>query len=123
MSFPSLAGAMPLIENGRLRPLAVTGLRRATSLPRVPTLDETLLKGFDYVAWYGVAVPAATPRDIVARLNGAIGRLVQLPEVREALNRQGFEAQASTPDEFAGVINREIEQTAKLIQITGLKAE
>jgi tripartite-type tricarboxylate transporter receptor subunit TctC len=123
VSFPSLAGAMPLIENGRLRPLAVTGLRRATSLPRVPTLDETLLKGFDYVAWYGVAVPAATPRDIVARLNGAIGRLVQLPEVREALNRQGFEAQASTPDEFAGVINREIEQTAKLIQITGLKAE
>ena len=123
VGFPSLAGAMPLIESGRLRPLAVTGLRRATSLPRVPTLDETLLKGFDYVAWYGVAVPAATPKDIVARLNGAIGRLVQLPDVRESLNRQGFEAQASTPDEFAAVIHREIEQTVRLIQMTGLKAE
>jgi tripartite-type tricarboxylate transporter receptor subunit TctC len=123
VSFPSLAGAMPLLENGRLRPLAVTSLKRASSLPKVPTLDETLLKGFDYVAWYGVAVPSATPTDIVARLNSAIGKLVQLPDVKEAFNKQGFEAQASTPEEFAAIINREIEQTVKLIQITGLKID
>ena len=89
----------------------------------MPTLDETLLKGFDYVAWYGVAVPSTTPKDIVAKLNAALGRIVQLPDVKEAFNRQGFEAQAGTPEEFAAVINREIEQTVKLIQITGLKAE
>ena len=123
VSFPSLAGAMPLLENGRLRPLAVTSLKRASSLPKVPTLDETLLKGFDYVAWYGVAVPTATPKDIVARLNSAIGKLVQLLDVKEAFNKQGFEAQASTPEEFAAIINREIEQTVKLIQITGLKID
>ena len=123
VSFPSLAGAMPLLDNGRLRPLAVTSLRRASSLPKVPTIDETLLKGFDYVAWYGVAAPAATPREIVARLNAAIGKLTQLPDVREALAKQGFEAQPSSPEEFASIINREIEQTIKLIQITGLKAE
>ena len=123
VGFPSLAGAMPMLDNGRLRPLAVTSLKRATSLPNVPTLDETLLKGFDYVAWYGVAVPSATPREIVVRLNTAIGRLVQLADVREAFVRQGFEAQASTPEEFGAVIQREIEQTAKLIQATGLKVD
>jgi tripartite-type tricarboxylate transporter receptor subunit TctC len=123
VGFPSLAGAIPMLDNGRLRALAVTSLRRATSLPNVPTLDETLLKGFDYVAWYGVAVPSSTPKDIVAKLNAALGKIVQLPDVKEAFNRQGFEAQAGTPEEFAAVINREIEQTVKLIQITGLKAE
>ena len=123
VGFPSLAGAIPMLDSGRLRALAVTSLRRATSLPNVPTLDETLLKGFDYVAWYGVAAPSSTPKDIVAKLNGAIGKLVQLPDVKEAFIRQGFEAQAGTPEEFAAVINREIEQTVKLIQITGLKAE
>ena len=123
VGFPSLAGAIPMLDSGRLRALAVTSLRRATSLPKVPTLDETLLKGFDYVAWYGVAVPSSTPKDIVAKLNGALGKIVQLPDVKEAFNRQGFEAQAGTPDEFTAIINREIEQTIKLIQITGLKAE
>jgi tripartite-type tricarboxylate transporter receptor subunit TctC len=123
LSFPSLAGAMPMLENGRLRPLAVTGLRRASSLPNVPTLDETVLPGFDYVAWYGVAAPAATPKDIIARLNAAIGKIVQSPDVREALNKQGFETQASTPEEFGAIISREIELTVKLIQVTGLKAE
>ncbi len=123
VGFPSLAGAIPMLDSGRLRALAVTSLRRATSLPNVPTLDETLLKGFDYVAWYGVAVPSSTPKDIVAKLNGVLGRIVQLSDVKEAFNRQGFEAQAGTPEEFSAVINREIEQTVKLIQITGLKAE
>ena len=123
VGFPSLAGAIPMLDSGRLRALAVTSLRRATSLPKVPTLDETLLKGFDYVAWYGVAVPSSTPKDIVAKLNGALGKIVQLPDVKEAFNRQGFEAQAGTPDEFTAIINREIEQTIKLIQLTGLQAE
>ena len=123
VGFPSLAGAIPMIDSGRLRPLAVTSLRRASSLPNVPTLDETLLKGFDYVAWYGVAVPSPTPKEIVARLNAALGKIVLLPDVKEAFNRQGFEAQAGTPEEFTAIINREIEQTVKLIQITGLKAE
>ena len=123
VGFPSLAGAMPMIDGGRLRPLAVTSLRRASSLPNVPTLDETLLKGFDYVAWYGVAVPSSTPKEIVARLNAALGKIVLLPDVKEAFNKQGFEAQAGTQEEFTAIINREIEQTVKLIQITGLKAE
>ncbi len=123
VGFPSLAGAIPMIDSGRLRPLAVTSLRRASSLPNVPTLDETLLKGFDYVAWYGVAVPSSTPKEIVARLNAALGKIVLLPDVKEAFNKQGFEAQAGTPEEFTAIINREIEQTVKLIQITGLKAE
>jgi tripartite-type tricarboxylate transporter receptor subunit TctC len=123
VSFPSVAGALSLIESGRLRPLAVTSAKRVSSLPSVPTLDESGLPGFDYFAWYGVSAPAGVPKDIIMRLNAALGKIVQLPDVKEALNKQGFEPQSSTPEQFAAVIGREIEQTVKLIQLTGLKAE
>ena len=123
VTFSSIAGALPLLESGKLRPLAVTSMRRVSMLPAVPTLDEAGLAGFDYSAWYGVAAPAAVPKDIVARLNTAIGKIVQLQEVKEAFNKQGAEPQGSTPEQFGALIKREIEQTTKLIQLTGLKAE
>ena len=121
VSFASVAGALPLL--GRLRALAVTSAKHVSSLPSVATLDESGLPGFDYSAWYGVSVPAGVPKDIIVRLNAALGKIVQLPDVREALNRQGFEPQSGTPEQFAALISREIEQTAKLIQLTGLKVE
>ena len=119
--FSSVAGALPVL--GRLRALAVTSAKRVSSLPSVPTLDESGLPGFDYSAWYGVSAPAGVPRDIILRLNAAIGKIVQLPDVREALNKQGFEPQSGSPEQFAALISREIEQTVKLIQLTGLKVE
>jgi tripartite-type tricarboxylate transporter receptor subunit TctC len=123
VTFSSVAGALPLLENNKLRPLAVTSARRVSMLPNVPTLDESGLPGFDYSAWYGVAAPGAVPKDIIARLNAAVGKVVQMRDVKEAFNRQGFEPQASTPEEFGALIRREIEQTTKLIKLTGLKAE
>ncbi len=119
--FSSVAGALPML--GRLRALAVTSAKRVSTLPAVPTLDESGLPGFDYSAWYGVSAPAGVSKDIIMRLNAAIGKIVQLRDVREALNKQGFEPQSGSPEHFGALISREIEQTVKLIQLTGLKVE
>ncbi|OGA51430.1 MAG: hypothetical protein A3F74_25620 [Betaproteobacteria bacterium RIFCSPLOWO2_12_FULL_62_58] len=121
VSFPSLAGALPLLGSSRLRALAVTSAKRVSLLPSVPTLDEAGLPGYDYSAWYGVSAPAGVPKDIIARLNAVLSKVV--PELKESLNKHGFEPQTSAPEQFAALIQREIERSAKLIQLTGLKAE
>ncbi len=123
MSLPSMASVLPLIESGKVRPLAVTSLKRVSSLPQVPTLDESGLNGYEYVAWYGINVQAAVPKAIVARLNDALAKIVQMPDVKEAFQKQGMESQSGTPEQFAAVIAREIALTVKLLQIAGIKAE
>ncbi len=123
LSLPSMASVLPLIESGRVRALAVTSLKRVSMLPNVPTLDESGLSGYDYAAWYGISVPAAVPKPIVARLNGALANIVKMADVKEAFVRQGMESQAGTPAEFAALIAREIELTLKLLQVAGIKAE
>lgn len=122
-SLPSVAGMLPLVESGKVRALAVTTLKRVASLPNTPTVDETIVPGFNYGVWYGVAVPAATPRVIVDRLNAALTKAVQVPDVREAMDKQAMVPLTGTPSDFAGVIAREIDQTAKLMQAAGLKPE
>ena len=123
LSLPSMASVLPLIESGRVRALAVTSLKRVLSLPQVPTLDESGLNGYEYVAWYGINAPATVPKAIVARLNGALAKSVQMPDVKEAFQKQGMESQSGTPEQFAAVIAREIELTFKLLQIAGIKGE
>jgi tripartite-type tricarboxylate transporter receptor subunit TctC len=122
-SFPSVAGTLPLLDSGKLRALAVTSAKRVPSLPTVPTLDESGVTGYDYFAWYGVGAPAQVPKDVIARLNGAIVKAVQTPDMKDALAKQGFEAQGETPERFGALIRREIERTAKLIAATGLKLD
>ena len=121
--FASLASALTLLDAGRLRPLAVTTAKRASLLPSTPTLDESGLPGYDYSAWYGVSAPAGAPKDIIMRLNVVLAKIVQMPDVKEALDKQGLEPQSSTPEQFAAVISHEIEQTVKLVQLSGLKVE
>jgi tripartite-type tricarboxylate transporter receptor subunit TctC len=70
-----------------------------------------------------MSAPPGLPKDILGRLNGALVKIVQMPDIKEALDKQGFEAHASTPEQFAALIHREIERTAKLIKLTGLKVE
>lgn len=121
VSFSSIAGALSLLESGRLRALAVTSAKRVSLLPALPTMDESGLPGYDYFAWYGVSTAAGVPKEIISRLNAALAAVA--PEMRDALYKQGFEPRSSTPEQFASMIHREIEQTAKLIALTGLKAE
>ncbi|MPZ47081.1 MAG: tripartite tricarboxylate transporter substrate binding protein [Betaproteobacteria bacterium] len=118
----SLAAATPMLQSGRLRPLAFTTAARVAALPEVPTIAEAAIPGFDYFTWYGLAAPAATPKNIVTRLNSEVGRITKLPDVKTALERQGMVAQPGTPEEFAAVIGRTIEQTATLIKAAGAQA-
>lgn len=123
ISYPSIPALLPFLENGRLRPLALTGKKRVSLMPSVPTLDESGLPGYDRTNWNGVSAPAAVPREVIARLNAAIAKVVNTPEMKEALNRQGLEPQTSTPAQFAAFIHGEIAKNTELIKLIGMKAE
>ena len=122
MSFASITAVMPLVDRGKLRALAVTSAKRASSVPSIPAFAESL-PGYDCSGWNGILVPVAVPKNIIARLNAAIGKVVNTAEMKEWLTKQGFEAQTGTPEQFAAFIRREIVQNARLIKSTGAKAE
>lgn len=115
MTFAAIAGALPLLESGKVRAIAVTSKKRASLLASVPTLDESGLPGCDFSVRWGVLAPAGVRKDIIALLNSAIAKAVSAPDVRELFNKQGMEPQANTPEEFATLIRQEIPQSAKLI--------
>lgn len=110
------------MEAGKVMALAVTSAKRSSLLPSVPAVGESALPGYEYV-WYGVLAPAGVPKDIVARLYAVIGKAVGSPDMKDALLKQGFEPQTSTPEQFAALIRKDIAQNAKLIQMTGMKPE
>ena len=123
LNFASINTALPLLEAGKLRPLAVTSAKRSSLMPSIPTLDESGLPGYDRTGWWGVLAPAGVPKDIIAQLNAAIAKAVNTPEMKESLNKLGFEPQTSTPEQFAALIRSEIAQNATLIKTAGVKAE
>ncbi|KAB7536371.1 hypothetical protein ET532_027705 [Verminephrobacter sp. Larva24] len=93
---------VPFIKNRKLRALAVTISRRSSTLPEVPTLDESGLKGFDQGTWFGVLAPAGTPGDVVAKLNAEMVRVIQLPEFRKRMADIGAEPIGDSPAQMAG---------------------
>jgi tripartite-type tricarboxylate transporter receptor subunit TctC len=120
-SFATIVSSLPLVASGKLRGLAVTSARRFPSAPEFPTVAESGLPGYEAVAWYGVFAPAGTPRDIVGQLNADIVKIIQSPDVRDLLLKQGAEAYALSPAEFAKVVARDIEKWAKVVQVSGAK--
>ena len=123
MTYPSVTTALPMLETDKLRALAVTGLKRESLLPSVPTLNESGLTGYDRTVWYGVAVPAGVPKEIITRLNTIIGKAFNTPEMKEALIKLGAEPQTNTPEQFASFIHNEIAQNARLIKFAKVQAE
>ena len=122
MMFDTTVVAAPHIQSGKLRALAVTSARRVPSLPDVPTVAESGVAGtrdFEAVAWQSVVAPAGTPAATVQQLNREIVRIVGLPEVREALLRQGFEAGSSTPEQLGAYMRSESERWGKVVRAAG----
>ncbi|MFI4888155.1 MAG: Bug family tripartite tricarboxylate transporter substrate binding protein [Burkholderiales bacterium] len=119
LMFDNLPSSLPFIKAGRLRALAVTSGTRAAALPDLPTLAESGLAGFEASSWFGVLAPAGTPRDIVAKLNGAIATWLASPEAREKLSSQGAIAAGGTPDAFARHIAAETVKWAKVVKASG----
>lgn len=114
--------SMPHIRSGRLRALAVTGAKRSPVLPDVPPVADTL-PGFESVSWYGIAAPGGTPKDVVAKLNGEIGRLLNAPDLRERIAREGAEIVAGSPEEFGRFYRAEIAKWAKVIRAADIRLE
>ncbi|OVZ60644.1 LacI family transcriptional regulator [Pigmentiphaga sp. NML080357] len=119
----SVPSAMAQIQSGKLRPLAVTSARRSTSLPDVPTIAELGYKGFDVSTWYGLFMPAGTPREIGATVNTAVNRLLAMPETREAIHAQGAEAQAMSAEQFAELLKTDYQKWKGIVQATGVTVE
>ena len=116
MTFDTVTPVLPHIKAGKLRPLAVTTAKRSSALPDVPTLDEAGLKGFNIGTWFGVLAPAATPKDIVERLNTEMVKIIQSPEFRKRMGEIGAEPIGDSADQLAVQIKNETERFAKLVK-------
>ena len=116
MSFDTITPVLQHIKSGKLRALAVTTLKRSSALPDVPTLDEAGLKGFDLGTWFGLLAPAGTPKDVVARLNAEIVKIVNAPDFRKKMDDIGAEPVGNTPEQMARQIKDDTERFAKLVK-------
>ncbi len=122
LMFPAIASALPYHKSGRLRGLGVTSPRRHPSAPEVPAIAETVPK-FESRSWIGVLVPAGTPREIVNRINSALVKLVNTPEMKQTLTAQGADPATDTPEEFAKYIREEVARAARVVKAAGIKPE
>lgn len=111
-SIPTLLG---YIKSGKMRPIAVTSTRRADDLPQVPAIAETY-KGFDAVTWFGIVGPANLPKEVVAKLNADINKVLKDPELRKKLGDQGADVAGSTPEQFATLIRDDIVRWGKIVK-------
>ena len=122
-SFSGPGAALPQINAGRIRGLAVTTLTRARELPDIPTMNESGYKGFEVSGWYGMLAPAKTPPEIVATLNGLITSILHRSDVTSTLAMNGAEVIASTPEAFASHLDAEIARWSKVVKTAGIRAD
>ncbi len=118
----TLLAALPFIQAGRLRAIAVCGVKRATSLPNVHTVAETI-KGFESSGWYALLGPAGMPRDVVLKLHDGFSKSLHTPEIIRRLAELGVDVVAGSPDDLAKVMPREITKWAAVVKASGAKAE
>jgi tripartite-type tricarboxylate transporter receptor subunit TctC len=120
--FMNALSAVPHMRSGRLRPLGVTSDRRFAGLPGVPTIAEAGVPGYAMTNWYGMLAPAATPRASVTKLHGEVARILNLTELKERLSGEGAEVVASTPEQFAVFLRKEMAIAAKIVKASGMTA-
>ena len=111
------------IRGGRVRVIGVAAAKRVALLPEVPTLAESGIKDAEAIVWFGMAVPAKTPRAIIDKLNGESNRVLGLPDVKKRLDELGLEVQGGTPEEFQRFVRNEVERLNRLIKIGALAQE
>jgi len=121
--FAGTPSALPQVKAGRLVPLGVASSKRIAAAPELPTLDESGLPGFDVTSWYGIVAPAATPHDIIARLQTEITGALSQPDVREKLAALGAEPIGNTPAEFATMITVETAKWGKIVKDANIHVE
>jgi tripartite-type tricarboxylate transporter receptor subunit TctC len=123
LSFENIVVASPYVKSGRLKALAVTSTKRAGALPSVPTMADSGVPGFDAVGWFGVVVPAATPRDVVMKLNTEMVRMLSAPDVKERISSLGAEVVGTTPEGMDQFNRAQIALWGKVVKASGARAE
>jgi tripartite-type tricarboxylate transporter receptor subunit TctC len=123
LMYAVMQGALPQVQAGKLRALAVTGAKRSAALPDVPTMTEAGLPGADCITWNGVHVPAKTPQATIAKLNAELNRLLRQPDVQDRMRALGLDPAGGTPAEFAAFVKADIGRWAKVIKDAGVRAE
>ncbi len=114
---------MPHVAAGQVRALAVTRLKRSPLFPDLPTLNESGLEGFDLDAWAALVAPANTPPEVIAKLNGAIGKIIDDPATKQKFRNVGFDGFSSTPDELGDFIKVQLGKWGKMIQDAGIQPD
>jgi len=117
----SLAGLLPHIKGGRLRAIGVTTAKRNPQLPEVPTIAESGIPGYEVTIWYGLYVPAGTPKPVLARLNAETVKALNSADLKERLTLQGLDVASSTPEELAAFTQAETVKWAKVIKDSGIQ--
>ncbi len=123
MMFADFTSAIPHVNAGTLRPLAISRIKRSTLFPDLPTLDEAGVKGFNLDAWAGLVAPTGTPPAVIAKLNGALRKVIDSPEVQAKFKNVGFEGFSSTPDELGDYIKTELAAWGKMVKDAGIKPD
>ena len=123
LMFNSIPPVLPHIKSGRLKLLAVAGGRRSPQLPDVATISEAGVPGFEAITWFGLLAPAKTPKQIVARLNELLLKVVRAPDIKSRFEVLGYEVVGSSPQEFASFIRVESEKYAKAVKLSGAKVD
>ncbi len=119
-SIPTLIG---YIKSGKMRALAVTSSERSSDLPTVPTIAESGFKGFEAVTWFGIVGPAGLSPEVVAKLNTAVNRALESPDVKKKLGDQGSDVLGGTPEKFAALIRHDIVRWGRIVKDSGAKVE
>ena len=123
LSFASTPGSVQLLKAGKLKSIAVTSAKRIGALPEVPTVAESGVPGYEASVWYGVVAPARIPREIIAKLNAEIAKIMRERGSRDRIAASDFEPTASTPEEFGEFIRAETAKWAKVVKASGARAE
>ena len=120
--FANSLSVLPHVQSGRLRALAVTSAERSSTMPQLPTVAESFPR-FESGTWFALLAPAKTPQDAIAKLNAAVVKAVQLPDVREKFHAQGAEPLSGTPREVGAYIRSEVEKWGRVVKASGAKVE
>jgi tripartite-type tricarboxylate transporter receptor subunit TctC len=122
-SFAGVPNAMAQVPAGRLKALAVTTAKRIPQLPDVPTMQEAGVPGYEASVWLGLLAPAGTPKEIVARLNAEIAKVMSAPDTKKELYAAGVESDISSPEALGSLMSREMERWGKVIKDAGISMQ
>ncbi len=123
LAFNNAINFIPHFKSGRLKAMAISGETRSAALPQVPTFGEAGLPGFSATNWFGIVMPAGTPKEIVDKVSAEIARILVMPDIKEKISRQGVDVFISTPEQFGAFMKAESAKYAKVIKAANIKLD